>query len=353
MVHESTSPATPGPLGLAAAVIALASVGCGHPFPTPFESDRAVYAEFLRYDEVEVELDALERSQTELIVAIQPHDVGTGALESLLLAARRHGVPVRAWLLLDDALGYWPNENNLEDFRAHVDAFWRWNERGALGVERIVVDMEPPLDDSTQLAMAIESGQLADAIPVLVDNQDPESFAAAQADWAAAVDEWHDDGMLVDVVALPHLLDDFGDEDLDLQDMFESPIDGIEWDEVGFLVYQNLYGTADARLGPDLVRSYSSTAVERYGERAAVGLGTIGDIGKNTSSVGYADAEALHLDASAAATAGIGRVHVFSLDGALDNGGSAAWLDGLALVPGEIEPNPAVQQARDTIAALD
>lgn len=333
--------------------IALACVGCGHPFPTPFESDRAVYAEFLRYDQVEVELDTLENSETELVLAIEPHDIGTGALESVLLAARRHGVPVRARLLLDDTQGHWPGEDNLEAFREHVDRFWRWNEGAQLGVERIVVDMEPPLEDNQRLAEAFESGRLDDATPVLVENQNAEDFAAAQADWADAVDDWHDDGMLVDVVALPHLLDDYGDDDLDLQDMFDSPIDGIEWDEVGFFAFQNFYGTADARLGPDLVRSYSATAVERWGDLAAVGLGTIGDIGKSTTSVGYSDPEALRADVSAAATAGITRVRVVSLDGALENGGSAAWLEGLELVPSEVTPNAAVQQARDAIAALD
>jgi hypothetical protein len=343
----------PRPSGIAVVALAIAIVGCGFPFPTPFETDRAVSAEFLRYDEVEVELDALDNASTELVLAIQPHDIGTGSLESVLLAARRHGVPVRARLLLDDSDGYWPNQTNLREFRDHVDEFWRWNERGELGVKRIVVDMEPPLDDSTQLVQAIESGGIADALPVLVENRDAEAFADAQAAWAAAVDDWHDDGMLVDVVALPHLLDDFGDDDLDLQDMFESPIDGIDWDEVGFMVYQNLYGTPDARLGPDLVRSYSVTAIERYGDRAAVTLGTIGDVGKITTAIGYSDPEPLRIDVSAAATAGIANVRVFSLDGAVDHGGSAMWLDDLELVPGEVVPNPAVQQARDTIAAFD
>jgi len=312
-----------------------------------------VYAEFLRYDEVELELPALAEHEAELVLAIGPDDVGTGALESVLLAARRRGVPVRAWLLLDEDDGYWPGETNLGAFRDHVDAFWSWNRRGKLGVERIVVDMEPPLAVSNELAAAIEEDRLADAIPILLEHRDPEAFAAAHAQWSAAVDDWHADGMLVDVVALPHLLDDFADEDADLQDMFESPVDGIAWDEVGFMVYQNLYGRPDARLGPDLVRSYGATAVERYGERAAVALGTIGDIGKNTSSIGYPDVEALRVDVQAVATAGVGTFRLFSLDGMREMGGTAAWLADLELVPAEIVPNPAVQQARDTVAALD
>jgi hypothetical protein len=334
-------------------VAIAAPLACGHPFPTPFETDRGVYSEFLAFAEVEVEMPTLAAHETELYLAIAPHDIGTGGLESVLLAARRHGVPVRAWLLLPDDDGYWPGEHNLSAFREHVDEFWRWNRKNSLGVERILVDMEPPLEVSNELAAAIEAGRLADAIPILLENRDAEAFAAAQVEWADAVDEWHAAGMMVDAVALPHLLDDYGDDDLDIHDMFDSPIDGIDWDELGFLVYQNLYGMPDARLGPDLIRSYGRSAVERHGERASVALGTIGDVGKNTSSIGYADVDSLRADVAAAAAAGVTRVHLFSLDGMREEGGSAVWLDDLELTPSDVEPTDAVQQARDAVAVLD
>jgi hypothetical protein len=255
--------------------------------------------------------------------------------------------------LLADADGYWPGEHNLSAFREHVDEFWRWNRSNELGVAHILVDMEPPLDVSNELAAALEAGQLADASPILLANREAEAFATAQAEWADAVDEWHDAGMIVDVVALSHLLDDYGDDDLEIQDMFDSPVDGIDWDEVGFRVYQNLYGMPDARLGPALVRSYASTAVERHGDRASVALGTIGDVGKNTSSSGYADVESLRVDVAAAAAADVSRVQLFSLDGMRVQGGSATWLADLELTPADVEPTDAVQQARETVAALD
>jgi hypothetical protein len=337
----------------AAQIVFVAIAGCGHPFPETFETDRAVHSESLSYEDVEIELPTLETHETELVLAIAPHDIGTGGLESVLLAARRHGVPVRAWLVLDDSFGYWPGERNLGEFREHVDEFWSWNVRAKLGVTRIVVDMAPPLTDSVRLATAFEQDRLADAIPVLVDNRDADAFAAAQADWADAVDDWHDDGMLVDVVALPHVLDDFADDDLELQDMFDSPIDGIDWDSIGFRVQQNLYGTGDARLGPDLVRSYAATARERYGAQATVVLGTIGDAGKTTQTSGYVDIEAMRADVSAAATAELTSVQLFSLDGMREQGGSALWLADLELTPAEIAMNPAVAQARTAIAGLD
>jgi hypothetical protein len=340
-------------MGLVGLVLALVASACGYPFPEPFVADRAVYVERVDYEQVEIELPTLATHTTELILAIEPNDVGTGALESVLLAARRHGVPVRAWPLLDDSLGYWPGEGNLEPLRGHVDELRRWNDRNGLGVERIVVTMQPPIAESRMLAAALGRGDLEAATPVLLDNRDPVAFAAAQAEWAEAVDEWHERGLFVDVVAWPHVLDDGGDDDLDLQDMLDSPIDGIAWDEIGVAVWQNFYGDEDARLGPELVRSYGASARERWGDAAVVVLGSVGDANELADTVGYLEPAALRTDASAAASAGLARIQLYSLDGMRDEGGSATWLADLALEPGDVAPNDAVTAARSAIAAID
>lgn len=324
-------------------VLAIAGgVGaCGYPFPDTYETDRAVRSEHLDHAYVEVELPSLAEHELELIVAIGPAHVRTGALESLLLSARRRGVPVRAWLVLDEADGYWANESNLAALRDHVDAFWSWNRRGKLGVTRIVVEMAPPLAQRDEIAAAVAEGRIADAIPTLMANRDPEAFAGARADWASAVDDWHAQGIVVDVVALPWALDDFADDDADLQDMLESPIDGIDWDEVGFRVHQDLFGG----LGPDLVRSYGASAVQRFGERTSVGLGGIGSA--------YPDVGALRVDVQAVAAAGAGRFALDSLDGMKAAGGVDVWSTDLELVPAEVAASPAVQAVRAELAAID
>ncbi len=332
---------------------ATVAAGCGFALPEPFETDRGAYAEFVDFDELELELPTLVDTQTALFVGIRPGDVGSGALESLLLGARRHGVPVRAWLLLDDADGYWPGEGNLEAYDRHVQDFWRWNRGGELGVQWLQVDMEPPLPVSNELARAIEDGNLAAALPVLLANRDAEAFAASQRAWADAVAGWQHQGMKVAVVALPYVLDDLADGDTELQDLFDSPVADIAWDEVGFMVYQTLFGTPQARLGPALVASYGATAVEHFDDRAAVALGTIGSIGKNTASVGYDDREALQADLDAAAGVGVERLQLFGIDGMRTRGGVSMWLDGLAADGRAVEPSAAVDDARALVGLLD
>jgi hypothetical protein len=352
-MSSRSSRADAGQVAHRVALFAALAAACSIDFPAPFPTDRGVYSEFLDYEDVEQRLATLATHRTELYLAIRPDDVESGALESVLLAARRHGVPVRAWLLLDDADGYWPGEHNLAAFDAHVRAFWRWNRRAHLGVEWVLVDMEPSLAISNQLAEALASGDLSAAIPVLLANRDGAAFARAQTDWRAAVDAWHDEGMLVAAVGLPYVLDDFGDDDADIQDMFDSPIDGADWDEIGFLVYQNLYGMPDARLGAPLVFDYARTTALRYGARGAIALGTIGSVGKNTDSIGYEDRDALEADLDAAASAGVKKFHLFSLDGMEREGGVGEWIGGLAITPAAPPASDAVAAARAMVALLD
>jgi hypothetical protein len=341
-------------VGRVAQLAPLLALACGFEFPAPYEAERTAYAEFVDYGLLEGDLSSLRDHLTGLDLAIGPDDIGTGSLESLLISARREGVPVRAWLLVDDADGYWPGEDNLDAFREQVDAFSSWNRDAQLGVETIVVDMEPPLEQSTMLAEAVEAGRLQDVVPVLLANRDPAAHEAARAAWSEAVDEWHDRGLQVALVTLPYLLDDFGDDDTQLQDMFECPIQGIAWDELAFMVYQNLWTAQDGgRLGPPLVHSYALTARERFGDDAAIALGTIGSTGKNTSSVGYAEPEALGADAAAVHAAGIDDLRLFSVDGMRDEAGLPRWLGQLPVEPLAPAPSEEVDDARALVRVLD
>ena len=343
--------------GAIAAIVMIVVCSCAETpeaFPEAFETDRGVYSEFVDGAQVRAAIDDLAEHEVELYLAMPSDDVETEELEATLLHARRLGVPVRAWLLLPDEDGYWPGEDNLPAYAELVDRFWRWNDARDLGVEWITVDMEPPLETSNTLAAALEAGGFADIVPILVDNQDAEEHAAASAAWAEAVDDWHARGMKVGVVALPYVLDDFGDDDAELQDMFESPIVGIDWDEVGFLVYQNLYtAPGGGRFGPTLIDSYARTAVEQFGARASVALGAIGSIGKNTSMVGYDEPAALTADVAAAWAAGASKVHLFSLDGMLEVSSPGLWLSASVAEPMAAEESLDVAQARDTISVLD
>jgi hypothetical protein len=335
------------------ALVAAAQLGCAIEFPATPDTDRAVYSESLSFEAVEQRLPTLATHRAALHLAIRPGDVGTGALESVLLAARREGVPVRAWLLLDDEDGRWPGEHTLAAFDEHARTFWRWSRSAHLDVEWIVVDMQPELSIAQTLWPALEHAELDTAEPILRASLDPAAFADSVANWSSAVEQWHGLGMQVAVVAPPYVLDDFGDDDADLQDMLDAPVVGPAWDELAFRVQQNLYGSPDARLGAPLAYDYAQTIAARWGERGVITLGPIGDHGSYTGASGYQQRDALEADLDAAAAAGLAKFQVLSLDGMEQLGGPGEWLADLEIEAVAPEHDDRVDAARSMIALLD
>lgn len=64
------------------------------------------------------------------------------------------GVGVVAWLVLDEADGYWCHARNVEAVRRRVDAFEAWAAAEALAFEALAFDVEPDIRDEALLATA-------------------------------------------------------------------------------------------------------------------------------------------------------------------------------------------------------
>ncbi len=75
------------------------------------------------------------------------------------------------------------------------------------------------------------------------------------------------------------------------------------------------------------MHAYARAAVERFGERAGVDLGLVGE-GVYPSGI-YGEPGELAADVGAALAAGIRRenIHVYSLDGMVDRGTPDAWVE--------------------------
>ena len=327
------------------------------PPASPRPSRLSVYSEFLDLAQLELALPLLARHRVALYLAIREEAIESEALRRLLRRARELSVEVRAWLLLPDAAGYWPGETNLAAFDELVQRFWRWNLAEQLGVRWIVVDMEPPLQTSTAIFDALSGGSIAAALPILLKNRDRDAFDVARRAWADAVLRWKRQGMALMVVTFPLMLDDADDGDATIQDVLETPIEGIAWDELSFMLYQNIFEDfAGDRLGPALVYDYLVRARERFGARVSVALGVIGTVGKTGSEhPGYPDPESLRLDVAAALEAGVDRVQLFSLDGLLADTSIApeAWFAAIDAAPERPGPSPALDQLRALLRTLD
>ncbi|MBI2894997.1 MAG: hypothetical protein HYY06_15690 [Deltaproteobacteria bacterium] len=311
----------------------------------------ALWSEFMSDDEVRERLPLLADEGADLYLAVQSTRIGDAALEELLQGASEAGVGVRAWLLLPEADGYWPNETNLEAMREAAMAFADWREAAGLPVEWMVFDMEMSLERTRDIAATMEEEGVLAGLQRILDGRDPAAFEAHRAELVALVGDLQARGLKVMCVTYPTVLDDPTDGDEDIQDEMDVPIAGVPWDEASFMVYQSLiYDLSGSWHGPDVIESYAASAREQFDDRAAVALGIVGETGIDPVEMPYPDAETLLADHAAARAAGISTVSIYSLDGVALQHDPGEWID--ARVEAAQAPAGDAESLRDLIGSL-
>jgi len=250
-------------------------------------------------------------------------------IANLIRAAGDHGVEIRTWILVPYDEGYYPNEENFDSFFEAVREMIAWADEEGLPLEWITVDMEPSIQFLTEMTGYIEELMLTEAVRLLAAQLDPCAFEESLLNYASLVEYCHDRGYKVHVVTFPTVLDDLGDGDSALQDALNIPVHPLphgEWDDVDFMVYRTeISGIPDLPFGPDLVWSYAKDAVAAFGDKAALSLGIVGLDGAYDNYNTPAD---IMPDMSAAVSAGLERLNIFSFTGALALPGPAeAWFD--------------------------
>jgi hypothetical protein len=310
-----------------------------------------VYEEFVPYRVMEQNLYRLAgRSDVGLCPAVRAEESQSGELESLLRAAARRGVPVNAWLLLPEEDGYWFNEENILKAREQVFSFLDWIEERGIPLKWIMFDMEMSIDK----VRAMEGGGLVDTvIPLLKENVDPATYEASTQDYAEFVGELREQGYKVTAAAYPFVLDDLQDGDFEIQDAWNTPVFGVGFDEIYFMVYR----TSFARLlgitpGPDLVYQYAVEARREFGGAGIMALGIVGDVGM-VSEEGYTIPADLGEDVAAAYAGGSERVYIYSLDGMLTLDDPDAWLDLAGTPEQKPEPDDVTGQVQEIIGLMD
>ncbi|HTM22648.1 MAG TPA: hypothetical protein VL172_19130 [Kofleriaceae bacterium] len=328
----------------------LLAAGCGSD-PGPGDRRLAVWSEFLTDDEVRAAAPLLAEEQADLYLAMPEARLGDPELAALIEELAADGVGVRAWVLLDEADGYWPNEHNAAAMREAALAFADWRDQAALPVDWIIFDMEMDIARTRAINDAITADGPTAALDLIEAGRDPESFAAGRADYVALLDELHGRGLKVMAVTYPMVLDDPGDGDDDIQDEMDVPVLGLPWDQASFMVYQSLiYDLTGEWHGPDVIANYTSAARELFGDRGAVALGIVGSAGITPVAMSYPDASTLLADHAAARARSAAAVSIYSLDGVLQQDDPGVWLD--AEIPAAEPPEVTSEYLRKLVAAL-
>ncbi|UCG32475.1 MAG: hypothetical protein JSU68_12510 [Phycisphaerales bacterium] len=283
-----------------------------------------VWSEFLALDVVRTHWAALDRFGADLYLAVGPEELNE-SLRVFLTDARVAGIEVRPWLQLRDE-GIWTNEQNAAAFADYAREFLLWAEENGVPVEWIIIDLEPSLAYAQELRRTAEAEGIFAAVDLLGEHRDAEGFAAAREVLRDMVDEVHRRGFQAMAVTLPWTIDDLGDGDPDVQDMFDTPLAEVSWDRVGVMVYRPFFSDVfGVPLSPGYVARYSESMRFWYPDAAHVAVGNISTAGVMVPP-GYTEPLDLALDVSAARSAGIDSISVFSLDGMVLEGGPEAWL---------------------------
>ncbi len=295
----------------------------------------ALWCEFLPPSAIAAHLPLLAEQGCALHMAWP--SAATESHWALASAAEVAGVELRPWLLLPKDEGYWAGARNAEAFAAHARALSRaWLKKG-LRPTTLLVDLEPAYHRMMAIEEAARRGRPLQAVRALARVPGAARVRAASGIYAALVAALHAEGWRAHLTTLPFLLDGSG-----VAEVLGLCGAEADWDRVSVQAYRTLFadaargplgGLGERLFGPRLVYSYARAARARFGARAGLDLGLVGE-GVYPSLV-YEGPADLAADVSAARAAGIApqAINVFSLDGVLARGGAEWFVEASARRP--------------------
>ncbi len=339
----------------------LALMACGGFTPRHHDDRLAVWVEFVEPSDLPARIDQVGDLRVDANVAFERGLQTEDDLRATCRAADQADVALLLWPLLPEAEGYWANQENADAFAAWTRTLVGWAERDCRRVDGVVIDLEMPIDRMRALEDVVANGGGAlDVATVLLSSVDEAAFDHARGVFADLADELRAQGLRVELTALPVVADDVLDGDEGIAQALGTPVRGIDADAISLQVYRSSFDALFApalddptmRFGPGLVTSYAGTAIDTWGDKAALDLGLTGPVGFDDSG-GLASAAELHADVAAALAAGISvdRIAIYSLEGLDEKPDAVDWLT----VPLPLEPpeDPATDEIRGLFATLD
>ena len=148
----------------------------------------------------------------------------------------------------------------------------------------------------------------------------------------------HAQGILASAAAPPTvLLDPEGGASRPYQEVQGTPIEGLAWDHVSFMLYTSiLEGWSRGVLRRDDARALLGVAcraaAKRLGERAGASIGAVG-VGAFGNEPTYRGVSELVDDVAVARAAGIDNLALFDLGGVIRRGPPEPWLDAFVETP--------------------
>ncbi len=299
-----------------------------------------VWAEFLSARELMDRLDLLARHGVSPCLAVRGWSED---LVALLRACAGRGLEPALWPLLPLEQGYFPNERNLEPFGRLVSNLAEGAARAGVEPAWMAIDLEPPLDRGMEILRGPPLRRLANLLRWPLDTLRPERFEAARRTLERMAMDLRSRGWKTLCAAGFPVLDQ-PEGTAGLEDLMESPVLGVGFDRVSFMLYSSMLpGLGGPRGNPAWVHSYAREARRRLGGAAAVSLGVAGR-GVLEMETLMAGPQVLARDAAAARAAGVEDVALYNLEGSLRD--PEGWLGALKAPAREPRKSAAVEVSR-------
>jgi len=284
----------------------------------------ALWSEFVPYQEVERDLADVRDKNAALYVAVRADAPDFDGFAHLYVTARSLGVEIRPWLLLRQDQGYWFNKWNVPDSVQFVSTFLSEMRTRGVTPQWLVFDIETPARLVDEMERDFSKGRLPALLALLSRDSRDGSIRAAISSYAELLADLHSKGIRVEAVTGNYVLND--DDRLRIQSALGLPISGLPWDAISFMVYRAEFQRAFGAVSEALVHKYAKRARRRFGDKAGIDVGEAGSVAYPQPFTGYTDPADLQRDVTAAASAGVEEVHVYSLDGMREKG-LDFWLD--------------------------
>lgn len=304
-----------------------------------------VWVEFLAAKELTGHLDLLARHGVSPCLAVKGWSPD---LAGLLRGCEERGLEPALWPLLPLEEGYFPNEGNLDSFGRLVSKLVEGASRAGVEPAWMAIDLEPPLDKGMAILRGPPLRRLSRLLRWPLETLRPERFEAARRTLEGMVRDLRGEGWRTLAAAAPLVLDQ-PEGTAGLEDLMESPVLGVGFDRVSFMLYSSMVpGLGGPRGNPAWVHSYAREARRRLGGAAAVSLGVTGR-GVLEMETLMGGPEVLARDVAAARAAGVEDIALYNLEGSLRD--PEGWLGALEASSREPLKSIAVEAARAGVRA--
>jgi hypothetical protein len=277
-----------------------------------------VWCETLPYDELTGSLGArLQRRGIDLLLAVRPWQLPE--IAEVVRALQVAGVFVALWPMLADADGRWASAATHVRYIAFADELVA---RVPFAGE-LVIDLEPPF---AALARWKAGRPTWGASP----HPYPLAYPLARAALISAVDRWRATRRVTTAI-LPFLALELRGQWL--QRVLGTPTSGLAVARHSVMAYTSLFegwsrGLVDRARAEALLAACARLMRRRFGDRAALSLGTVGP-GAFGDEPSYRTVDELARDVALARAAGIEEISLFELGGIMRRPPIEPWLDAL------------------------